>query len=142
MSLCNVEFDFPLIALVASTVKISLTILSNSDTNTFWDASFIPSYFPSTIWVKVFSWLSNLILCRSLPKNEDVCWSLKSSSGNAFKSNISIFWRVSIWVFCWNLLWILFQFLDKKMDIFLNFRYKFNRSFFFLIMNQNFSFSR
>ena len=134
MSLCNVEHDLSLTALVASTFKISLTNLRASYTNSFLDAfnveiivmtSFIPSCFPSIIWVKVLSWVSNLNWCRSLLKNEDICWSSwwKSSSCNAFKSSIYIFWRISMWYFCWNLLRIQFQLVDKKMEeVFLKFR--------------------
>ena len=75
----NVEQDLSLTALVAGTVTISLTSLSTSDTNSFWDAfsdkiifkaSFIPTCFPSTIWATVFSWVSNLNLCRSLLKSK------------------------------------------------------------------------
>ena len=38
LNLVNVEHDLSLAALVAGTVKISLTSLSSSDTNYFWDA--------------------------------------------------------------------------------------------------------
>ena len=38
--------------------------------------------------------------------------------------------------------WKLFQLLDARMEVFLNFRCKFYKSFFFLIITQNFSFSR
>ena len=64
---------------MAGTAKISLTSLRASHTNSFLDAfndeiivtvSFIPTCFSSTIWVKVFSWVSNLNLCRSLLKTK------------------------------------------------------------------------
>ena len=38
MNLSNIEHGLSLTALVAGTVKISLTSLSTSDTNSFWDA--------------------------------------------------------------------------------------------------------
>ena len=128
MNLCNVEHDLSLKALVVGTVKISWTSLTTSDTNSFWDAfndelivmaSFIPTCFSSTLWVKVFSWVSNLNSYSSLLKNEDICWSSwsKSSSRNAFKSNISSFWRVPTWSFSeiyYEYNGQLFQLLDKK----------------------------
>ena len=63
------------------TSKISLTSLSTSDTNSFRDAfndeiifiaSFIPTCFSSTIFLKVFIWVSNLNLSRSLLKSKDI----------------------------------------------------------------------
>ena len=57
------------------TSKISFTSLSTSDTNSFRDAFndeivFIASFFPTcfllTIFLKVFTWVSNLNLSRSL----------------------------------------------------------------------------
>ena len=133
LNLLNVEHDLSLAALVAGTVKISWTSLSSSDTNCFWDAfnneiiviaSFIATCFSSAIWVKFFSRISNLNLCRSLLK--------KKSFNEVFFSEI--YYEYS---------WKLFQLLYKKMVVvFLNCRYKFYRSFFFLIMTRNFSFSR
>ena len=64
-----------------ATSKFSLTSLSTSDTNSFRDASngeiffiasFVPIYFSSTIFLKVFIWVSNLNLPRSLLKSEDI----------------------------------------------------------------------
>ena len=66
---------------MVGTSKISLTSLSTSDTNSFRDAfndeiifiaSFIPTCFSSTIFLKVFIWVSNLNLPRSLLKSEDI----------------------------------------------------------------------
>ena len=63
------------------TSKISLTSLSTSDTSSFRDAfndeiifiaSFIPTCFSSTIFLKVFIWVSNLNLSRSLLKSKDI----------------------------------------------------------------------
>ena len=63
------------------TTKISSTSSSTSDTNSFRDAfndeiifiaSFIPTCFSSTIFLKVFIWVSNLNLPRSLLKSEDI----------------------------------------------------------------------
>ena len=77
----NVERDLSLTALVVGTSKISLTSLSTSDSNSFRDAfndeiifipSFIPTYFSSTIFFKVFIWASNLNLSTSLLKNEGI----------------------------------------------------------------------
>ena len=62
-------------------LKNSLTSLSTSDTNSFGDAfndeiifisSFIPTCFSSTIFSKVFTWVSNLNLSRSLLKSKDL----------------------------------------------------------------------
>ena len=62
MNLCIVEHDLSLTVLVVGTVKISLTGLSTSDTNSFWDAfndeiivmaSFAATCFSSTTWIKV-----------------------------------------------------------------------------------------
>ena len=66
---------------MAGTSKISLKNLRTSETNSFQDAfnaeiifiaSFIPTCFLSTIFFKVFIWVSNLNLARSLPKSEDI----------------------------------------------------------------------
>ena len=63
------------------TSKISLTSLRTSDTNSFQDAfndeiifiaSFIPNCFLSATFFKVFIWVSNLNLPRSLLKSEDI----------------------------------------------------------------------
>ena len=63
------------------TSKINLTILSTSDNKSFRDAfndeiifiaSFIPTCFSSTIFLKVFIWVSNLNLSRSLLKSKDI----------------------------------------------------------------------
>ena len=63
------------------TSKINLTILSTSDNKSFRDAfndeiifiaSFIPTCFSSTTFFKVFIWVSNLNLSRSLLKSEDI----------------------------------------------------------------------
>ena len=64
-----------------STSKSSLTGLSTSDTNSFRDAfnneiifvvSFISTCFLSAIFFKVFMWVTDLNLFRSLLKSEDV----------------------------------------------------------------------
>ena len=77
----NVERDLSLTALVVGTSKITLTRLSTSDTNSFRDAfndeiifipSFIPTCFSSTIFFKVFIWVSNLNLSTSLIKSEAI----------------------------------------------------------------------
>ena len=66
---------------MVGTSKISLTSLSTSDTSSFRDAfndeiifiaSFIPSCFSSAIFLKVFIWVSNLNLSRSLLKRKDI----------------------------------------------------------------------
>ena len=66
---------------MVGTSKISLTSLSTSDTNSFQDAfndeiifiaSFIPTYFSSTLFFKVFIWVSNLNLSTSLIKSEAI----------------------------------------------------------------------
>ena len=70
MTLHKVERDLSLTALVVGTNKVSYTSLSTSDTNSFRDAfddetifiaSFIPTCFSSTIFFKIFIWVSNLI---------------------------------------------------------------------------------
>ena len=80
-TLHNVERDLSLTALVVGTSKISLTSLSTSDTSSFRDAfndeiifiaSFIPTCFSSTIFLKVFIWVSNLNLSRSLLKSKGI----------------------------------------------------------------------
>ena len=105
----NVEHELLLTALVVGPVKINLTSLSTSDTTNFWNAFNDEIIFIGTCCIKFLSWVSNLNLSRSLLKNEDICWSLwpKTSSRNAFKSSISIVWKVSMLSFCWNLLRIL-----------------------------------
>ena len=66
---------------MAGISRISLTSLSTSNTNSFRNAfddeiifiaSFIPTCFSSTIFLKVFIWVSNLNLPRSLLKSEDI----------------------------------------------------------------------
>ena len=151
MNLCNVEHDVSLTALVAGTVKINLTSLNTSDTNNFWDAfndevivmvSFILTCFSSTVWVKVFRWISNLNLCRSLLKN-DICWSSwpKSFHTTLLKAVFLLFEEFQLDLFAeiyYEYSWQLFQLLDKKvMSVFLNFRHKFYMSFHFLIITQN-----
>ena len=63
------------------TSKISSTSLSTSDTKSFRDAfndeiifivSFIPTCVSSATFFKVFIWVSNLNLSRSLLKTEDI----------------------------------------------------------------------
>ena len=63
------------------TSKISLTSLSTTNTYSFQNAfndeiifiaSFIPTCFSSTIFLKVFIWVSNLSLSRSLLKSKDI----------------------------------------------------------------------
>ena len=63
------------------TSKISFTSLSTSDTNSLRDAfnyekrfiaSFTPICFSSRIFFKVFTWVSNLNLSRSLLKSKDI----------------------------------------------------------------------
>ena len=75
------ERYLPMATLMVGASKISLTSLSTSDTNSFRDAfndeiifiaSFIPTCFSSTIFLKVFIWVSNLNLPRSLLKSEDI----------------------------------------------------------------------
>ena len=104
-------------ALVVGTSKISFTSLSTSDTKSIRDAfndeiifiaSFIPTCFSSTIFLKVFIWVSNLNLSRSLVKSEDIAKVLDQNLlhatllktvfplSKAFQSNTStgkIFWR-------------------------------------------------
>ena len=66
---------------MVGTSKISLTSLNTSDTNSFRDtfndeitftASFFPTSFLSKIFFKLFIWVSNLNLSRSLIKSEDI----------------------------------------------------------------------
>ena len=75
---------------MVGTSKISFIRLSTSDTNSIRDAfntnsfrdafndeiifiaSFIPTCFSSTIFLKVFIWVSNLNLSRSLLKSKDI----------------------------------------------------------------------
>ena len=66
---------------MVGTSKISFTSLSTSDTKSIRDAfndeiifiaSFIPTCFSSTIFLKVFIWVSNLNLSRSLLKSKDI----------------------------------------------------------------------
>ena len=66
---------------MVGTSKISLTSLSTLDTNSFKDecnceivfiASFVPNCFSATIFFKVFIWISNLNLSRSLLKSKDI----------------------------------------------------------------------
>ena len=66
---------------MVDTSKISFTSLSTSDTNSFRDAfngeiifiaSFIPTCFSSTIFLKVFIWVYNLNLSRSLIKSKTI----------------------------------------------------------------------
>ena len=66
---------------MVDTSKISFTSLSTSDTKSIRDAfndeiifiaSFIPTCFSSTIFLKVFIWVSNLNLSRSLLKSKDI----------------------------------------------------------------------
>ena len=61
--------------------KISVTNLSTSGTNSFRDAfndeiifiaSFVTNCFPSTMFFKVFNYVSNLDLSNSLLKSEDI----------------------------------------------------------------------
>ena len=66
---------------MVGTSKISLTSLSTSDTKSFRDAfndeiifivSFIPTCVSSATFFKVFIWVSNLNLSRSLLKSKDI----------------------------------------------------------------------
>ena len=66
---------------MVGTSKISFTSFITSDTNSFRDAfndeiifiaSFIPTCFSSTIFLKVSIWVSNLNLSRSLLKSKDI----------------------------------------------------------------------
>ena len=76
------ERDLSLTALVVGTNKISFTSLRTSDTNSFrvvafndeiiFIASFIPTCFLSTIFLKVFISVGNLNLSRSSLKSKDV----------------------------------------------------------------------
>ena len=141
-------------ALVEGTVEISLTSLSNSNTNSYWDvfneiimASFIPTCFSSTMWVKVFSWVSNLNLSRSLLKNEDICWSswLNLHHATLLKAVLPFSNEFQFGLFSeiyYEYSWQLFQLLDKKMEVFLNFKCKFYRGFFFLKMTRKVYFSK
>ena len=81
MSPDNVQRDHSLTTLVGDTSNISLTSFGNLDTNSFRDAfngkiifiaSFVPTCFSSTIFYKVFIWVSNLDLSKSLLKSEDI----------------------------------------------------------------------
>ena len=74
-TLHNVERD------LLGTSKISFKSLSTSDVNSFrgafndeiiFIASFIPTCFSSTIFLKIFIWVSNLNLSRSLLKSKDI----------------------------------------------------------------------
>ena len=80
-TLHNNERDLSLTALVVGTSKISFTSLGTSDTINFQDAfseeitfiaSFIPTCFSLTIFLKVFIWVSNLNLSRPLLKTKDI----------------------------------------------------------------------
>ena len=77
----NVERNLSLAALVVGTSNISFTSLSTSDTISFRDAfndeiifiaSFISTCFSSTIFLKVFIWVANLNLSRSLLKSKNI----------------------------------------------------------------------
>ena len=66
---------------MVGTGKISFTSFNTSDTNSFRDAfndkkifiaSFIPAFFSSAIFLKVFIWVSNLNSSRSLLKSKDI----------------------------------------------------------------------
>ena len=66
---------------MVGTSKVSSKSLSTSDTNSFRDAfngeiifiaSFVPNCFSSTIFFKVFIWVSNLNLSNSLLKSKDI----------------------------------------------------------------------
>ena len=130
MSLPNVECDLSLTAIVMGTSKISSTSLSTSDTNSFWDAfndeiifiaSSIRTCFSSTIFFKIFIWVSDLNLYRSLLKNEDIAkvhdqnlfheTLLKAvfSLPEEFQCNLSA-------EFYHEYSWQPYQLLDKKFD--------------------------
>ena len=128
MNLRNIQHDVSLKALVVGTVKISLTSLSTSNTNNFWDVfndkiivmvSFIPTTFLSTIRVEGFSWVSNLNLCRSLLKSKDLCWSswpnlLHTTLLKAvFPLSEEFRWGLFAEIY-YEYSWQLFQLLDKK----------------------------
>ena len=159
MTPLNVEHNLSLTALVAGTSMINSTSLNISDANKFWNAfndeiifigSFIPTYFLSTICVKVTKWVSNLNLPSHCQKSkiftevEDQnlhhAALLKASSplSEEFRCNLSaeIYHEYS---------WQPYQLLGKKKKklaaAFLNCEYKFCRSFFILITTRNFSFS-
>ena len=139
MTLHNVEHDLSLTTLVLGTSKISLTSLRTSDINSFRDAfndeiifivSFIPTCFSSTIFFKDFIWISNLNLSRSLLKSEDIAKVHDQNLLNAMLLK-AVFPLPEH--FCWN---------KNLAVVLLNCRYKFYRSFSFLIMTRNFSFFR
>ena len=115
LNLLNVEHDLSLAALVAGTVKISLTSLSSSDTNCFWDvfndeiiviASFIATCFSSTISVKFFSRISNLNLCRSLLKKKTFAEVYDPNLVHAtlLKAVFLLSEEFQWGFFCWNIL--------------------------------------
>ena len=152
MILRNVEHDLSLAALFVGTSNISFT----SNTNNFWDvfddeiifiASFIPTCFSSKICIKVFSWVFNSYLTRSLLKSKTFdevrdqnllhATLLKAVFllSEEFQCSLSaeIYYEYS---------WQRYQLLDKKLAVvFLKFRCKFYRNLFFLIMTQTVSFS-
>ena len=85
-----------------------------------------------------------LNLSRSLLKNEYISWCSwsKSSSCNAFKRSLSIVYINFLLKSVTNTIDNHINSLIKQL-VFLNFKYKFyRRSFSFLIMTRNFSFSR
>ena len=149
MNLRIVQYDLLLKALVAVTVKTSLRSLSSSDTNSFWDAfndeiiamaSVIPTCFSSTIWVKVFSWVSNFNFMHVTAKKRKHLLKFMTKILFTQLKNFSVIFLLKAIT---NIVDNYFNCVIKEMVVlFLNFRYKFCRSFFFLIMTQNFSFSR
>ena len=104
-------------------------------------ASFIPICFSSTIWVKIFSCASNLNAKTSAEVHDQHfhhATLLKAAFPFSESFNV-VFLMKSIT----NTVENYFNGLINKMEVvFLNFRYKFYRSFFFPIMTRNFSFSR
>ena len=123
------------------TSKTSFTNFNTSDTNSFRDAlndkiifiaSFIPAFFHQ-LFLKVFIWVSNLNLSRSLLKSKDIAKVQGQNLLHAtllkavfplseeFQSNISAKSKILAVVL-------------------LKCRYKFYRNFSFFIMIRNFSF--
>ena len=127
------------------TVKFSLTCLRASDSNSFWDAfngeiivmaSFVPTCFSSTIWVKVFSWVSNLNSCRSLAKKTKTFAEVHDQNlhhATLLKAVLAFSEEFQCGLFAeiyYEYSSQLFQLLGKKMEVvFFNFRQKFYRSF-------------
>ena len=164
MNLQNVEHDLLLTALAADNIKTSLTSLRSSGTKSLWDAFndeiifiafFIPTCFLSTTCIKVFSWVSNLDLSRPLLKSKIFAkihhqnLLHRSLSKAVFPLSEEFHFSLSLEIYSeysWQsvsrfyLKLLDFMFYFKLALVLLNFRYKFCRTLYFLISNQNFFF--